>query len=121
MKTRRRKNSHAKEVRAFGGAESRAADFLTIGWLLTTFTTLVCELGGASALWLARRDPQASGIAALAIVLVFAALVTGLLSLLLLAAAWKLRSTKPPQGITVFAVFVSLAPAAMLTLMQIMR
>jgi hypothetical protein len=120
-KRRRDRNPKHDEPRAFNSGESRAADFLTIGWLLATFTTLVCELGGAAAVWIARGKPEALGIAALGLVLVVAAVVTGLLSLLLLAAAWKLRIAKPPRGITVFALFVGLAPVAMLTLLHMIR
>jgi hypothetical protein len=108
---------HSSEApRAFGSGESRAAEFLTVGWLLTTFTTLLCELGGVAATWFAQRNPQALGIAALASVLVFAALLTGLFSLALLAGAWKLRVVKPPRGITVFAIVVGLAPLAIIAL-----
>jgi hypothetical protein len=118
-KRSRGRRSDQGPIRAFGSTESKAAEFMTVGWLLTALTTLVCELGAAAAFWFARRDPEALSIAALALVLMFAALVTGLLSLLLLAAAWKLRSTKPPRGITVFAIFVSLAPVAMLAVMRL--
>jgi hypothetical protein len=115
-KRRSKRKSHDTSVRAFGGGESRAAEFMTVGWLLTTLTTLVCEVVGAAATWFAQRNPQAVGIAALATVLLFAAVITGALALLLLAVAWKLRTVKPPRGITVFAVFVSAAPLVMLFL-----
>lgn len=103
-------------VRAFGSVESRAAEFMTVGWLLTTFTTLVCELGAVIATWYASGHPQARGIATLAAVLMFAAMLTGLFSLALLVAAWKLRAVKPPRGIVVFSLVVSLAPLAIVFL-----
>jgi hypothetical protein len=111
-----RKRKRPPPPGAFGTGESRAAEFMTVGWMLTTLTTLICELGGVAATWAARQNPQALGIAALASVLIFAAMCTGLFSLGLLAAAWKLRVMKPPRGITAFALVVSLAPLAMLAL-----
>lgn len=117
---RRAKSAVRAAPRAFGGGESRAAEFLTVGWLLTTFTTLLCELGGVAATWLAQRNPQALGIAALASVLVFAALLTGLFSLALLAGVWKLRIVKPPRGIAAFAIVVSVAPALVVILKWVM-
>src|SRR5688572_22959695 len=100
-KRRTKPASPSVPPRGLGSGESRAAEFLTVGWLLTTFTTLACELGGVAATWFVQRNPQALGIAALASVLVFAAVLTGLFSLALLAGAWKLRVVKPPPGITV--------------------
>ena len=91
-----------------------------MGWLLTTFTALVCELGAAAAVWFARRNPENLSLVMLAEVLTFAAVSTGLLSLGLLAAAWKLRTLKPPRGITVFAIVVGLAPLLLVLLRSLL-
>lgn len=113
-KRRQAKRREEESVRAFGSGESRAADFMTVGWLLTCFTTLICELGGVVATWYANGHPEARGIVTLAGVLMFAAGLTGLFSLVLLATAWKLRTVKPPRGIVVFSLVVGLAPPVIL-------
>jgi hypothetical protein len=120
VKRRRRAKPKNEPVRGFGSEESRAAEFMTVGWLLTTFTALICELGGVVATWYANHHPQALGIAALGGILMFAAVLTGLFSLGLLTAAWKLRIVKPPQGIVVFSIVVALAPLAVLLLKRLL-
>ena len=113
-KPRARPPARRKATRPAGPAENRVAEFLTVAWLLSVFTTLVCELGSAAAMWYLQAQPQALRIAALASVLLFAALVTGTLSLVLMAAAWRLRRVKPPPGVSVFALVIGLAPVVML-------
>ncbi len=120
-KRRRSVKPKVREVRAFGTGESAAAELMTVGWLLTTLTALACELGTVAATWIAQRDPQSLRIATLAGVLMLAAVCTGLMSLGLLAAAWRLRKVKPPRGITVFALFVGLAPLALFAIRQLMN
>jgi hypothetical protein len=116
----KRNDRRHRSRRNDNSAESRAAEVMTVGWMLTTFTTLVCELAGVTAEWFARRHPQALPLSLLAEVLMFAALLTGLFSLALLAAVWKLRTVKPPRGITVFAVAVGVAPLGLIILRQLL-
>ena len=113
-KPRARRPAARKATRPAGPAEDRVAEFLTVAWMLSVFTTLVCELGSAAAIWYLRAQPQAVQVAALASVLLFAALVTGTLSLVLMAGAWRLRRVKPPPGVSVFALVVGVAPVVML-------
>lgn len=105
---------------AFSSGESPAADFMTVGWLLTALTTLATELAGAFVTWLVRNNPQSVGLAALANVLLLTALVGGLFSLALLAAAWRLRRVKPPRGLMAMAIVICLVPAATAILRQVL-
>lgn len=93
---------------------------MTVGWLLTALTTLATELAGAFVTWLARNNPESAGTAALANVLLLAALVGGLFSLGLLAAAWRLRRAKPPRGLMAVAIVVCLVPTATAILRQLL-
>jgi membrane protein YdbS with pleckstrin-like domain len=90
--------------------ESRGAEFLTVIWLLSALTALVCQVCAALTGWYVHTHPLATGVAALAAVLMFAALVIGTLSLGMLVAVWKLREVKPPAGLAFFAATVSALP-----------
>lgn len=91
-------------------AESRAADAVTVLWMLAVMTTLLCELGAAAANWYAATNPDAAKIEALLVVLLFGAVVNGSLTLVLTPVVLKVRRVPPPRGITVFAVVVGAAP-----------
>lgn len=107
-----------KVVREAPPAESRAADFCTIGWLLSALTALFCETVSLAARWYAGDAPERIGLRMLSEYMLFAALVTGLFALSLTAAVWKLRRAPPPAGITVFALVVSIVPWMVLLLRQ---
>lgn len=103
----KRKNQ-IKRSSSRGPRESRTTEVLTIGWMLTVFTTLVCELGFAVTQWF---SPAEGGmLRVLSGMMLFAALVIGFLSLLLTAVTARSRREPPPRGITVFAVVVGAAP-----------
>lgn len=96
--------------------ESPAAEAVTIGWMLSMLTTLGCEvLAIVTRLVLVGMDAAPPAVRALFAILQFAALAMGLISLGLAVAAHKLRNTKPPIPVTVFAVIVGLIPAVALT------
>jgi len=116
MGTRRRKE-HARPARAALPSESRAAEALTIGWLLAVLTAGLCELGGALALALRELGP---GIELAGHYLFFVALVMGATSLILAAGVFKSRRVPPPRGITVVGLVVGAAPFVVL-LLQIWR
>ncbi len=87
--------------------ESRAAETLTVGWMLSVVTALVCEVASAAANLLA---PPKSLMALLAEYLLFAALVIGGVALLLTPLVFKLRRQPPPRGVTVFSLVVGATP-----------
>lgn len=91
-------------------AETKAADFMTVGWMVAVMTTLACELSSVAAPWFDRFDREASWIGMLSSLLLFVALVTGTVGLILAAIVWKARRVPPPLGVTVFALAVSLGP-----------
>lgn len=96
--------------------ESRPAEMFTVAWMLSVMTALLCEV--ASVLIGLVRDDR--GLAAtFSGYLMFAALIVGVISLLLLPAVFKLRRVPPPRGITVFAVVVGAAPIVLLLLAQL--
>jgi hypothetical protein len=93
--------------------EIGAADALTIGWMLSVLTTLVCEAGVLAAYWYAAKHPDAPKATAFFVLLLFAAAAIGLFSLCLLPIVVKLRGEIPPLPIVIFSVVVGLAPVGL--------
>lgn len=82
----------------------------TIGWTLAVTTTFLCDIGAAATHLLAAAEPDGKGLVVLSGLLLFAAVVTGVLVLLLLPLVLRLRHQKPPRGYVAFAVLVAAAP-----------
>jgi hypothetical protein len=96
---------------------NKSVDVLTVGWMLMVFTTLACEvLAGVAHFYVTGFDRQAKGVELLSSMLLFAAFVVGLLSLIVGAVVVHSRRTTPPRSIVVFAVIVALAPLAAMLL-----
>jgi hypothetical protein len=117
---RKQRKKTAPNPRWNGSEEDRTVEFFTIAWMLSVFTTLVCELSAVAATWYLRSHPQAVRIEVLASILVFASLVIGMLSLVLMAVVFRFRSTRPPHGISVFALVVGAAPGLLLLLRNVL-
>lgn len=104
-KTPRQQKSPAKD-----SVEAPTTEFLTIGWLLTVMTTLVCEVGYFVVMMLLSSQPDMQWLELLAGVLMFAALVIGLASLGLLLLVRRMRKSPPPTPIVAFSLLVGLVP-----------
>ena len=78
--------------------------------MLAVMMTLLCELGVAGAAAYIAFDDEAAMIQMLFGTLLFAALVMGVISLLLTVAAIKSRRAPPPRGIVVLAIAVGAVP-----------
>jgi hypothetical protein len=103
-----------------GPDKDRLIEFFTVAWMVSVFTTLVCELMAVGATWYLRADPTALRMQALAGTLAFASLVIGLMSLALMGVVWSLSRVRPPTGISVFALVVGAAPGLLLLLKQLL-
>ena len=106
IKRKNRKNRRIKQP----NTESRAAEALTVGWMLSVMTTLACELGVVAAKIVHAAWLQMERLAVLGELLLFAAVVSGLVSLLLAAMVFRVRQVSPPRGVTTFALIVAAAP-----------
>jgi hypothetical protein len=91
-------------------SEPRAVEVLTIGWMLMVVTTLACEIGFVISRGLAGGEGT---LLVLSNLLLFAALVIGMIALLILPVVLRSRRLPPPSGIVFFAVVVSAAPLAL--------
>jgi hypothetical protein len=96
--------------------ETRVADVLTVVWMLTVMQVLLFELATVGFRWYFARNPERVRLGAFADLLYLCAALGGCISLLLLPLVWRIRRTKPPLGITLFAAVVAALPIVALLL-----
>lgn len=96
--------------------ETRAADFMTVGWLLAAMTTLVCTAIAVVLVPVLRLWPDQAGLRVLSGFLLFAGTVIGLASVALLVVVLKVRVEPPPRSLVVGSVAVALVSPALLVL-----
>jgi hypothetical protein len=86
-------------------------DGLTVGWMTTFITALVCEIGaGALRLYLRFVDAGSGPIRMFSGLLLFAAAVIGIALLILTPVVVSRRRSHPPRGLVVFAYVVGALP-----------
>ena len=97
--------------------ETRAVELLTHAWMLSVVTALACEMVAAlAALYLKAVDSTAVTLGVFAGFMLFAALVIGIVSLVMLPLVlWK-RSVPPPRGVTALAIVAGAAPLVVVLL-----
>ena len=78
-----------------------------------------CNLAAIGAHFYVEAYPEAQRMAMLRELLLFACIVTGLLSLVLCALVHRLRQTLPPRGLVAFGVCIALAPIVAVVLRTI--
>jgi hypothetical protein len=106
------KKRKAKQARPAVSSETRVADAMTVGWMLTVMTALVCQAGLIGVRAFEHYQPDIDALPVLGELLLLAALVFGVTSLVLAPIVLRLRRTPVPPGITIFAVAVGLTPLA---------
>ena len=109
----RKRRKQPTRARAVEPSESRAAEALTVGWLLAVTMAVLCELGSAIALALRDLGPGAQLASSY---LFFAATVMGATSLILAGGVFKSRRVPPPRGVTVVGLAIGVAPLVVLVL-----
>ncbi len=93
--------------------EPPAVEFLTVGWMLSVMTTLLCELGLIAVRgYLLLATDESPKIELLAGMLLFASVVVGLISLALAAAVVRGRRVPPPTGVLVISLVIGSLPLA---------
>ena len=97
-----------KRVEANG--ESRGAEVLTIFWTVLVTTAVGCNIGAAVTRLIHSNQPGNNAIGLLSGLLLFAAVVVGVLILGLLPVVYRMRKEPPPRGYVVFAVLIGAAP-----------
>ncbi len=94
----------------------------TVLWMLTLLCSLAAEVAAVACYAAARQWPGPPGEPRLprmmAGTLLLAALVSGVVCLVLTPLVWKLRPVKPPLAIVIAAVLVGLAPIVTLVVVS---
>ena len=99
----------AKAARSNTAAQS--ADLLTVNWMLSVMTTLLCEVGFLLArAYVLFVDSEAHRMGVLSGMMLFAACVIGLISLGMCAAVVRYRKPRPPQSVILCAVVICVLP-----------
>jgi hypothetical protein len=115
--------SHAKRPKIRGKrtnrgrtepTESRIAETLTIAWTVSVTGALIADLMLLGARLLVIRNPEAVQLQMLEGILLSLAAGMGLISVVLLVAAWRSRTLKPPPSYVVFAALIAAAPLVVL-------
>ena len=88
--------------------EPRSVDGLTVAWMMTVMTTVVCGVVGGAIVLATRENPAAERARMFGALLHFSAFVAAVVSLVLLAAVLKFRKQPPPAAITWFAVIAAM-------------
>lgn len=105
MSHRRQKKSHRKEA-----GEHRAVEILTVGWMLTVITALVCEVGFLASSLAVSQFGASNSVSVLGGLLLFAAVVIGFISLIIAPVVLKSRKTPTPRAVIVVGVCAGLLP-----------
>lgn len=128
MRRSDRKRHRPGRARPAVMVESRAAEAVTVFWMLTILAVTLAGLGALSSgvlhwMWVVPSSsdaaaPSSQPLLLLSGSLLFTASVCGAVCLLLTPLAYRIREHPPPLSITVFAVLVSVVP--MITLAVIL-
>lgn len=109
-KTKRQHDSRTSPKRRGSEGGFQRADFVATAWMMSVMMAAVCEIGAIATRAYLRFRPGVVTIELFAGTLLFASVVVGTLSLVLLAAVLHLRPQAPPPSILAFGLVVGVAP-----------
>lgn len=112
QKSPRKKRAHQRGTTPRGDepAEGRTSETVTVGWTVTLTTLFFSNLAAILAHLYVVSFPPAHRMAMLRELLLYAGLLVGILSLVLLPVVYRVRSTPPPRGLVAFGVCLAAAP-----------
>jgi hypothetical protein len=106
-----------KPTPAPASSEPQTVEMLTVFWMLSVMTALLCEIGFAlSRAYLRLVDPMAARMEVLGGMLLFAAAVVGLISLAACVVVVRLRKVPPPFGLIVCGIVIGAVPLVAMTI-----
>ena len=90
--------------------ETRGAVAVTVAWVMSVTTVLMCEAAAVAAHLAARFNPPAPRIQLFSTWMLLTSAAVGAVSLALLPAVYRLRRVLPPTGLAVFGACAAAAP-----------
>lgn len=118
--TRSSRQKSAKQAVAPLPAEDRRAEAVTVAWMLATVATGGAELLGLIVYLLLRFDPAGKvspePLRALPPLMLFTALIVGLISLAMVPIVYQFRHLPPPRSVTAVSISLALLPIVLLAI-----
>ena len=110
--SRKRKKKRNKTAREKKTQETAAAEAITVAWMLSMLATIGAEVAAIVVfVWTVVASMNDESIVLrLPGILLYIALVTGIVCLILIPIAQKVRRKPAPSGITICALVVGVAP-----------
>ena len=110
----KRNRHHEKKIRVVAPSnEDRRSVAVTVAWMLGMLVTLLAEFIGIIA--------NGMHLTMLPQLMLFVAVVGGVVTMALLPLVYRFRAVPPPRSISVFSVLVSVLPIVVLFAMSLMR
>jgi len=93
------------------GRPAPPVDGLTVGWMMTLTTAILCELSAVGTrMYVHWIDPEARLLSLLSAMLLFAAAVVGIVLLVLTPIIVYRKQSHPPRGVVVLAYVAGIVP-----------
>jgi uncharacterized protein YacL len=108
------RRSNARTDRSRVHPRDQEVDSLVLAWTMAVITGLLCELAAAAAAWLGGHVERLARFDLLPGLLLFAALVMGLIILALTPFVLRLSRVAPPPPVLTFGLIVGIVPFVIL-------
>ena len=109
-KNKQKRKQLAKQRLTPRPEETRAADAITVFWMVCLLATLAAEIAYAVMFFVNRSETESATIAALSNAMFLVALLCGIATLIATPVTWNVRNVAPPKKIVAFAVCVASLP-----------
>ncbi len=113
MAKKKKKAPSRRDYRPNIETEDRRAVAITVAWMLSTIAVTLASVCWLIAWFIVWQTKPVGGISPIAMIpnaLWFIALVTGVLALVLMPAAYRWRSVPPPRAVAIYSVVIATVP-----------
>lgn len=119
MSAKKRRKNRPQSSRPAAVPESRAAEAVTVAWMLCFLATVLAEALGLLTRMAMAFGVEMAAIRVLSITLLLVALLSGLVTLVLTPVAIKLRRHAPPRPVIIMACVTGILPLLTLVLLSL--
>ena len=111
--SKKRKKKKKEKRRTGGLPETRAAEALTVFWMLATMATALAQVSAALLFLIDRFTGPIQGFSTLMDLAIYVGVVTGVVALLSLPFVLRQRRSAPPRGVLISAIVITAFPVAL--------